>query len=137
MFTYERKAHYHETDQMGVIHHANYVKWMEEARVEFMDELGLSYKAMEEAGIVSPVTGLELDYKRPIAFDERVSIRLHVLKYTGVSLEVAYEIRNATQDALAARASSRHCFLKDGKLVSLKKLLPALDENLRANMATE
>ena len=51
MFTYSRKAHYHETDQMGVVHHANYPKWMEEARVAFLDEMGLSYRAMEEAGV--------------------------------------------------------------------------------------
>ena len=58
MFTYIRKTHYHETDQMGFIHHSNYVKWMEEARVAFMDEIGLSYRSLEEGGIVSPVTGV-------------------------------------------------------------------------------
>ena len=47
MFVYTRKAHYHETDQMGVVHHSNHVKWMEEARVAFMDELGLSYRDVE------------------------------------------------------------------------------------------
>ena len=51
MFVYSRKAHYHETDQMGVVHHANYPKWMEEARVAFLDSLGMSYRAMEEAGV--------------------------------------------------------------------------------------
>ena len=51
MFVYSRKAHYHETDQMGVVHHANYPKWMEEARVAFLDSLGMSYRAMEEAGL--------------------------------------------------------------------------------------
>ena len=55
MFSYRRKAHYHETDQMGIIHHANYLKWMEEARVAFLEELGYSYKRLEEEGIVSPV----------------------------------------------------------------------------------
>ena len=40
MFKYERKAYYHETDQMGIIHHSNYLKWMEEARIALMDELG-------------------------------------------------------------------------------------------------
>ena len=61
MFTYTRRAQYHETDQMGVIHHSNYVKWMEEARISFMDELGMSYHALEELGIVSPVTGISVE----------------------------------------------------------------------------
>ena len=64
MFTYSRKAHYHETDQMGVVHHANYPKWMEEARVAFLDEKGVSYRIMEEAGVFSPVVSLSVEYKR-------------------------------------------------------------------------
>ena len=51
MFVYKRRAQYHETDQMGIIHHSNYVKWMEEARVRFMDVLGLGYREMEEQGV--------------------------------------------------------------------------------------
>ena len=47
MFTYRRRAYYHETDQMGLIHHSNYLKWMEEGRIAFLDEMGLSYKEME------------------------------------------------------------------------------------------
>ena len=72
MFTYERKAHYHETDQMGLIHHSNYVKWMEEARIAFMDEIGMSYMNLEESGVVSPVTGITVDYKKPVRFDCRM-----------------------------------------------------------------
>ena len=61
MFVYKRRAQYHETDQMGIIHHSNYVKWMEEARVRFMDVLGLGYREMEEQGIQSPVAGISVD----------------------------------------------------------------------------
>ena len=77
MFTYSRKAHYHETDQMGVIHHANYPKWMEEARVAFLDSLGVSYRAMEEAGVLSPVVSLAVEYKRPARFDDELEVRLY------------------------------------------------------------
>ena len=55
MGVYRRKAQYHETDQMGIIHHSNYVKWMEEARIDFMKELGFGYGEVEKRGIVSPV----------------------------------------------------------------------------------
>ena len=66
MFTYTRTAQYHETDQMGVIHHANYLKWMEEARIAFLDSVGLSYRGVEQGGIVSPVTAVTVEYKRPV-----------------------------------------------------------------------
>ena len=51
MGVYRRKAQYHETDQMGIIHHSNYVKWMEEARIDFMKELGFGYGEVEKRGL--------------------------------------------------------------------------------------
>ena len=52
---YAHKVQYYETDMMGMVHHANYIRWMEEARIDFMDRLGFSYRKMEEEGVVSPV----------------------------------------------------------------------------------
>ncbi len=130
MFTYSRKAHYHETDQMGVVHHANYPKWMEEARVAFLDEMGLSYRAMEESGILSPVVRLSIDYKRPAHFDDVVDVQLQITKYTGVRMEVAYTFFNQTRGELCATAASAHCFLKDGRIVSLQKAMPAAHARL-------
>ncbi len=127
MFYYRRKAHYHETDQMGVVHHSNYVKWMEEARIEFLDSIGASYRTIEENGIVSPVVSISLEYKHPVYFDEEVRIGVSILKYNGIRLEVGYEIRNAADDTLCASASSQHCFTKDGRLVSLKREMPEQD----------
>ena len=122
MFVYTRKAHYHETDQMGVVHHANYPKWMEEARVAFLDSLGVSYRAMEEAGVLSPVVSLAVEYKRPARFDDELEVRL----------EVAYNFFNKTRDELCATAHSAHCFMKDGRIVSLQKALPDAHERMRA-----
>lgn len=128
MFTYIRKAQYHETDQMGVIHHANYVRWMEEARVAFMDEIGFSYRKMEESGVVSPVTALTVEYRRPVHFDDTVELRLRIAKYDhGVALELSYAFFDLTTSTLCASAVSRHCFLKNGRPVSLRRTLPALD----------
>ena len=106
MFVYTRKAHYHETDQMGVVHHANYPKWMEEARVAFLDALGVSYGAMEAAGVYSPVVHLSIDYKRPARFDDEVEVQLAIAKYTGVRLEVGYTFFNRTRNELCATAAS-------------------------------
>ena len=126
MFIYRRRAHYHETDQMGIIHHANYIKWMEEARVAFMDELGFSYKKMEDLGIVSPVVGIAVDYKKSVRFDDEVAIRVSVSTYNGVRMTIGYEFVDAEGEVCTA-ASSKHCFMKDGRLVSLKRACPELD----------
>lgn len=91
MGVYRRKAQYHETDQMGIIHHSNYVKWMEEARIDFMKEMGLGYGEVEKRGIVSPVAGVSVSYKKPVLFDDVVEISVSVRKYSGAVLELDYE----------------------------------------------
>ena len=130
MFTYKRTAQYHETDKMGVIHHSNYVKWMEEARVAFLESIGAGYKSVEAAGVVSPVVSVSVDYVRPVEFSDETEISLSVTKYSGAVLEFGYRFFNVTKNELCAKASSRHCFLKNGRIVSLKKELPSLSEKL-------
>lgn len=137
MFVYKRRAQYHETDQMGIIHHSNYVKWMEEARVCFMDVLGMGYREMEEQGIQSPVADLSVSYKRSFRFDDEAEIHVFVKKYTGAVLELGYEFRDAASGALCTEASSRHCFMKGGKLLSLRKAVPELDGKIREACAGE
>ena len=127
MFTYHRKAQYHETDKMSIIHHSNYVKWMEETRVAFMDSIGYSFRRMEQTGIASPVVGITVDYKKPVEFDDDVEVRLSILKYSGAVLELGYEFYNVTKGEVCTTATSRHCFVKDGRIVSLKKVLPEFD----------
>ena len=127
MFQEVRRAQYHETDQMGVIHHAAYVKWMEEARVAYLDRLGYGYVEIERDGVVCPVIGISIDYKRPVAFFDEVEVEVRVEAYNGRVLELGYTMRNRTKGTLCTRATSRHCFLKDGRTVSLRQALPKLD----------
>lgn len=127
MYIYSRKAQYHETDQMGIIHHSNYVKWMEEARISYMDQMGFSYRKVEELGVISPVVNISVSYKKQVSFDNEIQIRVSVKKYNSISLEFNYEFFNASKNEICTIASSRHCFLKDGKLISLKKEIPDLD----------
>lgn len=134
MFTYHRQAKYHETDQMGIIHHSNYVKWMEEARIAFIDSLGVTYKSMEEAGIASPVTGISLEYKKPVEFSDEIEIRVNVSVYNGLRLELAYEYYNASKDEICTAGTSKHCFLKGGRIISLKRENPELDEKIRGQI---
>ena len=132
MFTYLRKAQYHETDQMGVVHHSNHVKWMEEARVAFMDELGLSYRDVEASSVASPVVALAVEYRKPVKFADEVEVRIEVKGYDGIRIELAYEFFDRTSGKVCATATSKHCFVKDGRVASLKRELPELDAKFAA-----
>lgn len=129
MFIYQRTAQYHETDQMGIIHHGNYVKWMEEARIAFLQSFGITYRDLEEQGLVSPVTDVHVSYRNPIRFSDPVLISVRIRSYSGVRLELAYEIRN--DGGLCASAESSHCFLENGRIISLRKRFPELDALLK------
>ncbi len=130
MFTYIKRAQYHETDQMGVIHHANYVKWMEEARLAYLEELGLGYQHVEKEKVFSPVVGVSVQYKSPAKFADDIEIQVSIKEYTSVKLELSYLFFNKTTQQACAAASSVHCFIKNGKIISLKKEMPSLHEKL-------
>ncbi|MBS6722562.1 MAG: acyl-CoA thioesterase [Clostridiales bacterium] len=137
MYTYIRRAQYHETDQMGIIHHSNYVKWMEEARIRFLEEMGIDYRRLEESGIISPIVGISVQYKKTVRFDDEVHIGVYVKKYNGIRLELGYEMRDQADGAVCTTASSQSCFTKNGVIVSLKKERPGLDAKVREYMARE
>lgn len=134
MYTYMRRAQYHETDQMGIIHHSNYVKWMEEARIRFLEEMGIDYRQLERDGIISPVAEISVCYKKTVDFDDEVEIRVYIKKYNGIRLELGYEMRNCKDNAICTTAFSKSCFTKDGTIVSLKKERPELDAKVRTYM---
>lgn len=128
-YYYEHNAKYYETDQMAIIHHSNYIRWMEEARVAFMSHIGFSYRMMEEMGIVSPVLHVECDYKSMTRFDDTVVIAVRVTQYNGIKLGLEYVMQDKESGEVRAVAGSRHCFLnREGHPVSLKRTCPEADE---------
>ena len=70
MQPYIREAKYYETDQMGIIHHSNYIRWMEEARIDLLDQIGYPYSRFEEMGYMSPVLHADCEYKKSVKFDD-------------------------------------------------------------------
>jgi acyl-CoA thioester hydrolase len=123
---YTHRVQYYETDMMGLTHHSNYVRWMEEARIDFLDRLGFPYKAMEAAGILSPVTKISCEYKRPSSFGDLIEIRVSVSAFNGVVLAIQY-VMSAEDGSVVCTASSEHVFLsKDGRFVRMKKEMPEL-----------
>ena len=125
---YEHHAQYYETDQMGIIHHSNYVRWMEEARMDLMDQMGLNYKQMEEMEIISPVLSISVNYHSMVHFDDTVVIQTKLVKYNGIKMEVEYVMTDKETGELRTTGSSSHCFLnRAGKPISLKRMYPELD----------
>ncbi len=131
-FVYRRAANYYETDQMAIIHHSNYVRWMEEARMAWMASLGVDYAEMERLGVISPVVSINVKYKKPVLYGETVDIEVFVKKYNGVKLALAYEMTNIETGEVTTIGESTHAFMKDGKLVSLKRALPEMDAMMMA-----
>lgn len=129
MHTYERKAHYYETDQMGIVHHSNYIRWFEEARIDMMDHLGIPYKAFEENGILIPVLSASCAYKHPIRFGETIVLELVIRNYNGVRFEMAYTGRSKESGLLSCTGTTQHCFTtSELKPVRLKQKLPQWHE---------
>lgn len=132
---YQHHAKYYETDQMGIIHHSNYIRWFEEARIDFMNQIGLTYKTMEKEGIISPVLEINCKYLKMMYFDDIATIKLKISSYTGVRFTFEYEIYNQDKQ-LCTIGSSSHCFMnRKNRPISLKKLKPEFDELFKKLLA--
>ena len=127
MIAYRHTAQYYETDRMGIIHHSNYIRWMEEARIDFLRQQGVRYSELEASGLVSPTFEFKCQYKRMVRFEDVVAIEVSVVKYTGVKLILSYRMTNETSGELCAEGETTSCFMNsEGKLISLKKEYPGL-----------
>lgn len=132
-FSYERQVHYYETDQMGIVHHSNYIRWMEEARICLLAKIGLPYDKMEADGILVPVLTVNCEYRQAFRFGDEFQIVLKPIAFNGVKLQIGYEIYNKQTGDLHARGESGHCFTdKDMKLLRLKKDYAKVYESLKA-----
>ena len=130
MEAYKHKVQYYETDKMGITHHSNYIRWMEEARVYFLEQIGWGYDKMEEEGIGSPVVAVDCKYKKPTTFADEVFIQVKVENCKGVKLKLLYEMTDAQGD-ICCIGHSEHCFVgSDGKFVRFDKEYPEFYEKL-------
>ena len=117
------KVQYYETDMMGVTHHANYIRWMEEARIDFMDQIGFPYKRMEAEGVFSPVKSLQVNYLKPCTFGDEVEISVGVRDFNGVVITIFYEMRLNGEPIFTG--TSEHVFMnREGRFVRMKRVMP-------------
>jgi acyl-CoA thioester hydrolase len=99
------RVRYSETDQMRVVYHGNYAQYFEMGRVEWLRNMGISYKWMEENGIMLPVVSLTMNYKKPASYDDLLTIKTKMIKMTSVKIEFDYEIWNEKNELLTTAYS--------------------------------
>ncbi|WP_282597829.1 acyl-CoA thioesterase [Croceivirga thetidis] len=94
------RVRYAETDQMGIVYHGNYAQYLEMGRVEWLRTLGISYKSMEENGIILPVISLQLDFKKSAKYDDLLTVETKLKKMPSVKIEFDYKIYNNNRELL-------------------------------------
>ena len=116
---YQHYVQYYETDKMGVTHHSNYIRFMEEARLDFFRKLGFDYLDFEKMGLVSPVIGLNnIKYRKPSTVGDTIDIDVSVKAFNSIVLTMHYQMK--INDVLIFEGDSDHCFLsKEGKMLPL------------------
>jgi len=99
-YVYQVRVRYAETDQMGVVYHGNYAVYFEMGRVEWLRNMNISYKTMENEGVMLPVVSLSMQYKRPAKYDDLLTVKTIFKSYSGVKIEFDYEIYNDEKELL-------------------------------------
>lgn len=121
-YIFERKINYYETDKMSVVHHSNYIRFLEEARCAWMESVGLPFSVLEENGITIPVLGVMCEYKYHVTFSDVIIIRLFAKEYSGVRLTIGYEVTDKKTGKKVLLGETKHCFTnKELRPINLKK----------------
>ena len=129
MTNYKHTIQYYETDKMGITHHSNYIRFMEEARVHFLKESGWPYDKLEAEGVISPVVGVTCDYKKTTTFPDELEINVAVLEVSPVKFKLGYTM--TVEEKVVCTATSTHCLLStSGKPISIPKQYPKFYEML-------
>ena len=118
------RVRYAETDRMGLLHHANYLVYFEQARTELLRDQGKTYKDLEDQGFLLVLTKVEVKYRRPAFYDDLLTIRTTIQRTTPVRIEHRYEVLRGGE-LLAEGASTLACVDREGKLQALPEWLSA------------
>ena len=119
---YRHEVKYYECERMGIKHHSNYIRFLEEERVHWMDQLGFGFDRMEAEGVVSPVVAVECRYRQPTTFKDVIEIVPTVAETTALKLVISYTMTVAGRTICTG--TSTHCFMENGRPVSLEVRFP-------------
>ncbi len=127
------RVRYQETDQMGVVYHANYLVWFEVGRSDFIRKQGYSYQLFEEQGLLLPVVEINCKYIAPARYDEEIAVLTQLAEVTGSKMVFAYEVVRESDRKLLVKGTSKHLWVnKEMKRVNLKRLFPEVFDRLTA-----
>ncbi|MCK8825422.1 acyl-CoA thioesterase [Fuchsiella alkaliacetigena] len=128
---HQLRVTYQDTDKMGVVYYANYYRWFEIGRTEYLRALGMSYKEVEEKGILIPVVESHCSYHSPARYDEIVTVVTEVRELKRSTIIFDYQVLRDEDQELLATGHTIHVFVNDEfETVSLKKESPAVWELL-------
>ena len=137
-FTYERKINYYETDKMGIVHHSNYIRFLEEARCKWLESIDMPFYVMEENGVTIPVLGVNCTYKNHVTFGDTILIKPFVKEYSGVRMTIGYDAIEKDTGKTVIIAETKHCFTdKNLKPINLKKVAPQFSEKYESLLEKE
>lgn len=121
-FIYERKINYYETDRMGVVHHSNYIRFLEEARSRWMEKLGIPMESLEKEGYTIPTIEINCKYKYHVTSGDTITIEPYIAEYNGVRMTVKYNVIDTKTGNRVIEAWTKHCFTDNSlKPVNMKK----------------
>jgi acyl-CoA thioester hydrolase len=132
------EVRYQETDQMGVVYHANYLVWFEIGRTKFIESLGLSYVEMEKNNIVSPVLDAQISFKKPVRYGEKVFVETWIKEYDGLRTVYGYRILDDDGE-VKVEGSTKHVIVKKETFrpLSLRKSYPEWHERYTQALGEE
>ena len=124
-FVFERKINYYETDKMGIVHHSNYIRFLEETRCAWLESVDMPFEILEENGITIPVLGVNITYKNFVTYGDTLIIEPFMKEYSGVRMTVGYNVINKKTGDIVIIAETKHCFTNiELKPINLKKKAP-------------
>jgi acyl-CoA thioester hydrolase len=119
------RVRYVETDRMGVAHHSSYVAWFEEARTEWLREQGLSYRELEDSGVLLMVVELRCNYLRSVTYDDVIEIETRLVERGKASIGLAYDVFAEGSETRVAEGFTRLASVdRDGRMRRLPESLP-------------
>ena len=128
MWSFKRQVNYYETDRMGVVHHSNYLRYLEEARYVWMEEVGVPYPEFEKQGVIIPCTTATETFLNFLRYGDVFSVHMEMYKFTGLRMHFRYEVYNETTGDLCLTAETVHYTTtrEDYKPTSIKRSHPEL-----------
>lgn len=132
MWSYVRDVRYYETDRMGVVHHSNYLRILEDARIAWMEENFISYPDMEAMGVTVPFVRSESDFLGFLRFGDTFRVEMELYKFTGLRMYFRYRVYNDGTGELCHKAITVHYTTtrEDYKPTSVKRSHPEAFEKL-------